>query len=193
MKELGWQLNRNKYTFLLTFLVFGAMLGPIFVILGDDTVTEAVYRIVMLFVGICAMTLYGERQGILRRKNYGASFYRSMTNGLEKERKRWLVLDTFLCVLGVVVFATYKCIGELIQGGFNGNAVICILLLYLAGNHLFVKHPIGMICITMFALVFLGMSHLVTVPIWGVGIAWVVFICCEAIFFKSLKKLWEEE
>lgn len=193
MKELGWQLNRNKYMFLLTFLVFGAILGSIFVIFGEDTVTEAVYRIAVLFVGICALTLYGERQGILRRKNCGASFYRSMANGLEKERKRWLVLDSFVCLFGVVVFAAYKCIGELIQGGFNGNAVFCVLLVYLAGNHLFVKHPVGLICITMLALVLVGMSHLVTVPVWGVGIAVVVFVCCEVIFFKSLKMLWVEE
>ncbi len=193
MKELGWQLNRNKYTFLLTFLVFGAMLGPIFVILGDDTVTEATYRVGMLFIGLAAFSLYTERQGMLIRKNYGASFYRSMADGFEKERKRWLVLDMFFGVLSVFGFVAYKCIGELVMSGRNGNTVFCVLLVYLAGSHLFVKHPVGQILITILALAFLGMSNMLIVPSWGIGIAVVVFLGCEVFFYKRLKRLWKEE
>ena len=193
MKELGWQLDRNKYGFLLLFLVFGGMLGPIFVIIGEDTMTEAVYRVGMLFIGLAAFSLYAERQGMLIRKNYGSSFYRSMADGLEKERKRWLVLDVFFCVLSIFGFVAYKCIGELVMSGKNGNIVFCVLLAYLAGSHLFVKHPVGQIVIIILALVFLGLSHMLIVPVWGVGIAVVVFLCCEVFFYKRLKRLWEEE
>lgn len=193
MKELLWQLKKDKWVYLILMLLFGGCLIPFFVIVSEDNVPEAVYRLLIMFLGMCALFLYGERGRILRKKEPGAAFYHSMPESLKKERKRLLVLDVFFFATATVVFLLYRAVCVLVSDCFDGRGIYVGLLLYLVCMQLLARHPYLILCVTMLSLVMLGMGNAFTLPLWAVAAGVVICVTGMLLHYHRLEKIWTEE
>lgn len=189
MRELGWQLNRNKMIFLLLAILIGGSLFPLFRIAGDDSLWEAAYRILFLSLGIEVMLLYKERVLILGDRYGGGSFYRSMPDSLKKEKKRWLTLDVFVLTIAVFLYLVYVTIGYFTDCK-NGNLVLVAFFVYFLGYHLFANHPYVIAGITGSVMLLLGFSAKLPVPFWGVVVGAVAVVVGEVWFYGRMGRFW---
>lgn len=193
MRELVWQLNRKKPAILLLAVTFAVILFPICTMIGEDTILEAVCRIIFLSLGVTALMLYEERIMLLREKGAGYAFYRSMPRTVEKEKRRWWVSDLFLVIVATVWFLLYEVIR--LAGNVNGSAGFLYALFfgYLLGTHLLYRHPYLMLCVTFLCMFLLGFRPWISVH-W----AWMllpvgVFVLGEVWFYRNIGKLWVKE
>ncbi len=192
MRELGWQLRRNKVAFLMLVILIGGSLFPLFLITGGDSLWDATYRILFLSLGIAVMLLYKERALILGERYGGGSFYRSMPDSLKKEKKRWFTLDIFVLVTAVLLYQVHVII-RYFTDCKNGNLVFIAFLVYFLSYHLFTKHPYVIAGITGSSMLLFGFSAKLPVPFWGVLISAVVVVAGEAWFYGRIGRLWCEE
>ena len=192
MRELRWQLRRNKVAFLLLTVVIGGSLFPLFRITGGDSLWEATYRILFLALGIEVLLLYKERASVLVERYGGGSFYRSMPDSLKKERKRWIILDTFVLSIATFLYLVHVTVGYVAECK-NGDLVLIAFLAYFLSFHLFTKHPYVIAGIIGSSMLLLGFSAKLPVPFWGVMISALAVAAGEVWFYGRIGRFWREE
>ncbi len=193
MKELWWQISKNKGYYILSLIVFGGCLVPFFILVGGDSVIEACYRMVMFFIGMSALWIFQERAGILKQKTPGWAFYHSMPEGAKKEKSRVLILDAFFLTSATAVFLLYKVIGAFAKDCFDGGFIYAALLLYVAAVQLLAHHPYLLLCVTVVALILVGGGALITLPFVGVVIGIALGTAGMACYYHRLDAMWNKE
>lgn len=193
MKELWWQISKNKGYYLLSLIVFGGCLVPFFILVGGDSLTEAGYRMLMFFIGMSALWLYQERGNVLKRKMPGSAFYHSMPEGLKKEKRRVLMLDAFSLGAATVVFLGYKIVGAFVKDCFDGGFIYVALLLYLACVQLLTNRLYLLVGVTVVALLLVGGGALITLPFVGVVIGIALGTAGMAWHYHRMEEMWNKE
>lgn len=193
MRELVWQLNMKKPVILLLAGTFAVILFPICTMIGEDTVLEAICRMIFLILGVTALMLYEERILLLRGKGPGYTFYRSMPHTAEKEKKRWWVADLFLVTTASVWFLFYEGLRLLVNDCGSAGFLYALFLGYLLCAHLFYRHPYILLCVIISGMFLLGFRPWVSVHWAWMLLAVGVFVLGEVWFYRNIGKLWVKE